>query len=351
MQAFVLYIVSVIAPLYSVQRLLLTLIKTCGRRDEYGPDVSSLIGIAVGNALRMGLHCTETTPGLSPFEMEMRRRVWWQISTLDARIAEEHNIEPSILDYMCDTRLPSNINDMNLDPDMTQPAVDQTGKTEMLYSLVRFQASHFSRRVLFSDQVCRRNGYEILTPVQKRDKIDEFWEDIETKYLSLCDKNIDLNFITVTSVRLIIVKWKLAVSKPLANEKQDNGMGMCFRKTCEEVLQCAHALRQYEKGRRWLWLFQTYVEWDALTYLLMDLCLMPETQTTDTTWKVIDEVYYYWRDVSDVFKDRRWERIEDLRREALAARMSGPTVNVPPQLDFGVVTTSTSGSDYQGSLM
>ncbi|CAM1501422.1 Fc.00g105840.m01.CDS01 [Cosmosporella sp. VM-42] len=268
----------------------------------------------------MGLHRDTPAMGLSPFQLEIRRRVWWQICTLDVRIAEDHGNEPSILESTFDTGFPLNINDISLDPNMHELPLSQQGRTEMLFSLVRFHGSHFARRVVFSDNFCRINSYSILTEAQKCQLIDEFGERIEEQFLSHCNTGVPLDFVTATSMRLILVKLKLAVCKPTAVRSQGTPLKANYQKVCYEVLKQAHALRRYEKGIQWLWLFQTYVEWDAMAYLLLDMCIQARGETVGEAWNTVNEIYCYWKDDPDIHHDRRWSLIEQLRRQALGAR-------------------------------
>ncbi|KAE8338415.1 hypothetical protein BDV24DRAFT_176752 [Aspergillus arachidicola] len=301
----------------------------CGRKDENGPDVCTLIGVAIGTAMKIGLHCDGADLGLSPFEVEMRRRLWWQICTLDVRTAEDHGSEPTILESAFNTKLPLNINDTSLQPAMSELPQVQPGKTEMTFTLVRFEGSHFVRRVTFSDRFCRTNSYPVLSEAQKCEAIEQFKERIEKQYLSYCDKEVPLDFITATSTRLILVRLKLAVCRLRKDQAPGMLMQTTYRRTCEEVLQQAQTLRNYEKGKRWLWLFQTYVEWDSLAYLLLHLCIAPPEELSDATWKIVDEICHHWKSESDIYRDRRWRLIEELRFQALSVRATRETI---PQL-------------------
>ncbi|KAK5989579.1 C6 transcription factor asaR [Cladobotryum mycophilum] len=69
----------------------------------------------------------------------MRRRLWWHIYILDVRIAEDHGSDPHIMDSVHDTELPLNVGDTDLNPDLSSLPQSQAGKTEMLFSLVRFR--------------------------------------------------------------------------------------------------------------------------------------------------------------------------------------------------------------------
>lgn len=295
-------------------------VQICGRRDRNGPDVRTLIGVATKAAIHINLHGDGSILKVPPFEAEMRRRLWWHICTLDVRMAEDHGSDPNILESTFSTKLPLNINDTSLDPEMGELPQGQPGRTEMLFSLVRFEVSHFARRMVFSDQFCQNNWYPILNEAQKVRAIDQFKERMEKQYLTHIDKGIPLDFITAASTRLILIKLKLAVCKPRPDLNRGMPLSTNYQKVCEEVLQHANTLRHYENRNKWLWLFQTYVEWDALAYLLLDLCISPVREPSNTVWSTIDKIYHHWKNDPDINRDRRWSHIEELRTYALIVR-------------------------------
>lgn len=272
--------------------------------------------------MKLGLHID--IPGMSIFEVEMRRRLWWQICTLDVRVAEDSGREPFIIEPSLHTELPLNTNDISLDPHIGE-LNPQPGRSEMLFSLVRFEVSHFARRIVFSDQFCRINSYDIMNEAQKCQAIDQFKERVEKQYLSHCHEAIPLDCLTAMSSRLIIAKLKLAVYKPRADQNHEMPLRANYRKACEGFLEQANELRQYNKGRRWLWLFQ-YIEWDALAYLLLDICItwslldLSPNEFITVPWKVVNESYHRWKNNPDVHRDRRWMKIEKLHSNAISVR-------------------------------
>ncbi|KAJ6114823.1 hypothetical protein N7486_000601 [Penicillium sp. IBT 16267x] len=311
-----------------LQALMIYLI--CGRCDEAGPDVRDLTPVAINIAQKNGLH--EDNPRLSFFDLEMRRRIWWHIYILDVRTAENFGTDPHIHEPSTRFKLPLNINDTILHPDMTEKPQTNSGKTEMLFSLVRFKISDFARRMVFSNNFCQQNGYKILSPLEKCKAIDEFRDQIEKEYLSYCDNNIPLDHITLTSSRLILVKLKLSVSKPQDRQNQHILSQECFRNTCMDVMEGSRLLRLYEKGKEWLWLFQTYLEWDALIYLFINLSLVPTGDGVSAAWRIADDVYEYWKNRGDVRLNGRWEQIEEFRSQALIAKdmfRYAPSLSVP----------------------
>ncbi|GMF70128.1 unnamed protein product [Aspergillus oryzae] len=99
-----------------------------------------LIGIAVRIATRLGLHRDGIRFGLSPFETEQRKRLWWQIVAFDKRIAEVTGSAITALSSSpTDCRLPLNVNDADLHIHAKEPPTPSTGATEMLFCLTRIE--------------------------------------------------------------------------------------------------------------------------------------------------------------------------------------------------------------------
>lgn len=96
-----------------------------------------MTGNLVRSAQSVGLHREAAGSGISPFELEIRRRLWWNIVTLDCRTSEDHGIEPMI--NSTNVMLPSNLNDADLHPDMTETPQPSRGPTDITLCLIKLQ--------------------------------------------------------------------------------------------------------------------------------------------------------------------------------------------------------------------
>ncbi|KAI0120213.1 fungal-specific transcription factor domain-containing protein [Nemania sp. FL0031] len=121
-----------------LQALLLYFFSLSGRVDRHAAWI--LNGVTVRIAQKMGLHRDGDQLGLPPFEIEMRRRVWWQIILVDTVYALMSGLGQSLLPRSWDTKKPSNIHDADLYPTMTslQP---RNGPTDMIYCLVCYEVA------------------------------------------------------------------------------------------------------------------------------------------------------------------------------------------------------------------
>lgn len=101
-----------------------------------------LVGMLVRTAFRMGLHREPTkltNNSLTPFEAEMRRRMWSVIVRLDLMSSGQVGLPRMIHPAMTDTLEPRNLIDEDLIEDMSElpPSRPDTEFTPMLYTIIR----------------------------------------------------------------------------------------------------------------------------------------------------------------------------------------------------------------------
>jgi hypothetical protein len=75
------------------------------RRNDDARKIWTLTGLVVRIAQTLGIHRDGTHFKLPPFEIEMRRRLWWQVCILDARSSEDHGCDPTIVEAQYDTKM------------------------------------------------------------------------------------------------------------------------------------------------------------------------------------------------------------------------------------------------------
>ncbi|KAH8118203.1 hypothetical protein DFH11DRAFT_1741202 [Phellopilus nigrolimitatus] len=85
------------------------------------PEMVGVVSEMVGNARMMGLNHDPDIVGekMSTYEKEIRRRLWWEIVTLDAFVADCLGESPLINDNKATTRLPSDVDDESFGPGST----------------------------------------------------------------------------------------------------------------------------------------------------------------------------------------------------------------------------------------
>lgn len=202
LQAFTLFLVSV-------------------RRHDESRFVWTMAGLVTRLANAMGLHRDGTQFSVNPFETELRRRLWWLIctlgmlqpvpcqqwaslTTLDVRAAEDQGTDPTITEQAFDTKLPLNINDEDMWPDMKESPKEREGCTEMTFDLIRYEISNTIRFFTFAP-LGRKCGHKIdkISIEDKERMIERLRAYLEDKYLKHCDLNIPIQWVAVNVSRLV----------------------------------------------------------------------------------------------------------------------------------------------------
>lgn len=288
--------------------------------------VWALGGLAIHLAQALGIHRDGTQFGLNPFDTEMRRRLWWQISLLDNRSAEDHGVDPTFTDQFFDTKLPLNLNDDDIYPGMKESPKERTGVTEMTFCLIRYEISVFSRRFIFSNSGQIPLMAQDLSLEQKEKLIDECHRKLEEKYLQHCDMNMPIYWVAATVARLILAKMWLSAHHPRVYSVVDGGSALApeIRDrvfiTSVEVLEFSHLLEKNENTAKWGWLFKTYMQWQSVAFALSEICSRPPGPDVDRAWRAIESVYDERMMNSKYQKGMLWKPLRHLMAKAKARR-------------------------------
>ncbi|KAG9240862.1 fungal-specific transcription factor domain-containing protein [Calycina marina] len=277
----------------TVQALVLFLV--CVRRQDDSPVIWSLTALAIRIAQSLGLHRDGTKFGLSPFDTEMRRRLWWQVCILDVRAAEDHGSEPSIVNYMFDTELPLSLDDIDLDPEAVEPFIPKPGLSEMTFCLIRYQICILLRKLNhfpLGTASCPKAKVALSTE-QKEKLIKDTADLIEKEYLVHCQNASGLYWAASIIVRLITSKMSLQIYQPFAKPGSPNIMSQDLRDrlfmSSIEIMEYTHVLKAEQSIKQWRWLFQTYAQWYCFAYILGELGIRESSTVVDRAWHVVEK--------------------------------------------------------------
>ncbi|KAJ8109389.1 hypothetical protein OPT61_g7497 [Boeremia exigua] len=303
------------------------------RRNDDARKIWTLTGLVVRIAQTLGIHRDGSHFGLLPFEIEMRRRLWWQVCVLDARSSEDHGCDPTIVEAQFDAKMPLNVNDTDLHPDMTEFPQERTGFTDMTFSLIRFEVANIFRRILYvpPGPVRCTELFANLTITEKENWITQCHQQMEEKYLKNCDMSIPLCWVTATISRLIMSKMWLIVYHP--HQRKDGGASLpqetkdkLFITSLENV-EYSILLETEARTMKWGWLFRTYVQWHAIAFLLSELCVRTKGQAVERAWRALEATAgRWWFPLNDASPDRKgqqgclWRPLRKLLAKARAAR-------------------------------
>ncbi|KAJ1330831.1 proline utilization trans-activator [Microdochium nivale] len=266
------------------------------RRHDDTRFAWTLTAVLVRMAHTMGLHREGTAlTGLKPFEIEMRRRLWWAMCIIDLRGAEDHGTELSIAQRSFDVRLPLNINDADIHPDSSDFPKEREGFTDTTFCLIRFEICSFARKMYMA-----HSGFDgcqdSLGAVSEREEmVESLYQKIEQKYLGdSVDKNrFPLHWAAVMMHRLIMSKMRLLMYQPvlaspddrevLSEELQDR----VFLAAVDAV-EYTRLLNSEPKCRQWRWLFTTYTQFNGVAYVLFEIIRRPWSSSIERGWQALN---------------------------------------------------------------
>ena len=307
--------------------------------------VWSLSGLATHLARSLGVHRDGTIFGLSPFETEMRRRLWWHISLLDSRSTEDQGAEPPFTEAFYDAKLPLNINDDDISPETKNTPKERTGTTEMTFCLIRFELSGVMRQMNFTLPGTRPGETKLpaknLAETQKW--IAEIRKRIEDKYLQHCDAMVPyvvcfhmrfkrlmhcrIYWASATVGRLVLAKlWLMAYH--LLQYSRSDSRGIFTKdvrdrlfQTSVELIEYGSLLDSHEGVAKWEWLFRTYKQWHAMAFVLSELCHNPLRLDHERAWSSVES--YYDKRAVDCPRNQKgmlWRPLQQLMARARASR-------------------------------
>ncbi|KAI7592684.1 hypothetical protein KC343_g17859, partial [Hortaea werneckii] len=305
----------------------------CLRRNNNARVIWTLTGLVVRIAQTIGIHRDGSHFDLPPFEVEMRRRLWWQVCLLDIRASEDHGCDPTIVEQSFDTRMPLNINDADIKPGMTEFPAERQGCTDMSFCLIRFEVANTFRRINYVPPGASRPCQEHFASVTLEDKerwITECHQRLEERYLKHCDMSVPLFWVTATVSRLMMSKMWLMVYHPF--QRQDGGASLPSETkeklfiTSLENIEYALLLETEARTMKWGWLFRTYMQWHALAFMLSELCHRTSGDLVERAWVAVEKSRDgRWGDAlaDDIRAGHLWRPLKKIYRKAKEARMRG----------------------------
>ncbi|KAL3450331.1 fungal-specific transcription factor domain-containing protein [Aspergillus insuetus] len=292
-----------------------TLFLLCLR--AYGDSRSAWAGAAVvvRVAQRQGAHRDGQHLSLSPFDTEMRRRLWWHICILDMLCSEDQGTETQIRPGMFDTQFPVNANGDELFVDMESLPEPQQGFTDITLCILHCEMmTHFystTVQPLFpsSSQPHTQNQHP-PTNKDRANNLSALASRLEEQYLDRLKLNSPIQWLTGVIARLMLSKAWLVVrlDDPPAFPNKDATSTSTSTSTespttpnndeifrmAIETLKFANLMQTNGPTAQWAWLCKSYKHQHVMAYILSELCTRPISAETTHAWEVAREFYDMW---------------------------------------------------------
>ncbi|KAF2097566.1 hypothetical protein NA57DRAFT_77821 [Rhizodiscina lignyota] len=230
--------------------------------------------------------CSPNKTNASPFEEELRRRLWWHLWYIDRRATEDHGRLRSNQSAFSDPELslpelPLNVDDMELYPDMTQLPRSSPGWSQMSFTLICIEIAKTSCAL-------EKDGEESFQ--HKEIMIDACEKRIADTYLIHCGDTVSMYWLAkhVSFVLINEMRFKLYLQRPVSFDSSQ------LRKAPDslfliaiEIVDAPRALAEHAEAKKWTWLLSAYLQFLPLAYLLTELCHRASTsgsQAVQDAW-------------------------------------------------------------------
>ncbi|EWY79894.1 hypothetical protein FOYG_16959 [Fusarium oxysporum NRRL 32931] len=250
-----------------------------------------LNGLAMRIAQSMGLHRDGEHLGLSPFQSELRRRIWWHFLGRDSHAAEDHGLQ-RLCNLRSDAELPLNVDDADLYPEMEALPTPRPGLTTMTFPLINY---HIARAVHRLAGIVAASIPS--TPPQESVRmqiIDEIRVQIE-QWLKNCNPVIPRHRLALLASRLALRKTDLISRQQwLALHHLDSRETFATEENlieALEVLELGLQMWDDEMLKPYSWLWKANPEYHVTMFLLWHLCMKPEGPNTDRAWNVVERLF------------------------------------------------------------
>ena len=261
-----------------------------------------MLGVAIRIAQRMGIHSEPALAKCTPLEAEMRRRLWWSLIIFDTRVSEIANSRTVTLDPTWDCKVPLNVNDSDLRPEMKELPPIQERSSEAIFAVVRCELGDFIRHSAchldFTNPALKPIARHLHNdPTLEGDEMIKLEKAVEDQHLKFCDQDNPIHFMTIWTARAFLAKCRL-----LEHHSKFSGSNVC-RTDAQCDIATSHALRILEcdtkimaspltKGFRWLNDF--YFPFPAYIQIVQDLRRRPMSDHAHRAWEALSNNHDAW---------------------------------------------------------
>ncbi|KAJ4356739.1 uncharacterized protein N0V89_004775 [Didymosphaeria variabile] len=249
----------------------------------------------------MGLHSESLNLKHTALEAEMRRRLWWSLVLLDARVSEMSDFQCGLLLPGWDCKPPSNIHDFDLGTETKTPPAPHEMITEATFTVVRCELANF----------VRHSGYWLdfnntcLKPLARRppagsspngDELAVIEKMVEERYLKLCNPDNPLHFMIMWMARGYLAKNRMLAhyarhsrAPPKQTEAQrDLALGYALT-----LFECDTRLLTSPLTKVFTWFSMTVLQFpfQAYIHVVQDLNRRPTGRLAGRAWAVMSANY------------------------------------------------------------
>jgi hypothetical protein len=169
------------------------------------------MGTIIRLAFRMGYHRDPSTmPGTSPFDAEMRRRVWVNIFQVDALMSFQMGFPSMIPTEYCDAQPPRNLeySDLRLEMETLPPSRPVSDDTPILYIIAKSSVMGMFKKIVVHAQSLASPTYDktIALDLEARDVYSRVPETLQRRDVGRCFLDTSTRILERCNIELLYLK-------------------------------------------------------------------------------------------------------------------------------------------------
>ncbi|KAL8996142.1 MAG: hypothetical protein Q9169_004289 [Polycauliona sp. 2 TL-2023] len=286
-------------------------ILSIGSEDASPQSLSPMLGVVIRIAQRMGIHSEFVLADYTPFEAEMRRRLWWSLILFDKRMGELGNSRISTLDPTWDCQIPLNVSDTDLWPEMKSRPVSRKEPSDAVFAVVRSELGDYLRHTSFH----LKFSNPALIPLAKNGFLDigqlvKLEQTLEDRYFGNLNHENPLHYMTILTTQAQLSKYYLMVH----NVNSSNSSTQPSEQHHDAAISSAIKLLEYDTKlmtsplmQGFVWLNQMYFPFPGYYQISQELKRKPFTPQAQKAWDAVSNNWDAWFNIhfssdSPIFK-------------------------------------------------
>jgi hypothetical protein len=196
-------------------------------------------------------------------------------------------------------RLPLNVNDDQIYPDMTHLPAKSNSWTDMSFFLIQTESCRVIHPILDTQE----DSADALRDIRgKREKIQDPCQYMSAKYSISPDSETPNNLPRIATQHVttackkmqFVLQLREEIHMRKQNETQDDVTPDVLKRSFElacETLASSHVLLNEGLASNFKWFFNMYTQWYALTYVLRCLCSSTRGFETERAWALVTDLF------------------------------------------------------------
>lgn len=251
-----------------------------------------MLALAVNIAQRMGIHNEASISRYTPFEAEMRRRLWWALVSFDARVGELSESKVSNLNPTWDCKLPLNVNESSLWPEMKVSPDSRDNATEAIFIVTRSEHGEYLRNAGFN---CDFSNPALKLIAKSYGDMNTWEKRIQEQYLKFCDQENSLHCMALWMSSVQLSKCHLLESYAKNVDSSTKRTAEVEAEACIQhafrMLECDTNMLTSSLTRGYTWIIAFYFPFPAYIHLVQEMAARPTGNHTEKAWELMNKNY------------------------------------------------------------